>query len=30
MKKLGNFSLFSGQTAASTASTVSVSKNKSN
>ena len=30
MKKLGNFSLFSGQTAASSASSVSVSKNKAN
>lgn len=30
MKKLGNFSLFSGQTAASSASNVSVSKNKAN
>lgn len=30
MKKFGNFSLFSGQTAASSASNVSVSKNKAN
>lgn len=30
MKKLSNFSLFSGQTTSSTASTVSVSKNKAN